>query len=89
LTVDGNHAVHFVDDRFDIIEPQPCAFAGSLGREKWLENFGDFVRCDAASRIGDSDADFSIKEAGFECQCAAGLFHGMDRIGNEIDEDVQ
>ena len=89
LTVDSNLAVHFVDDGFDVIEPQPRAFAGSLCREKRLEDLGDFVRGDAASRIGDSDADLSVKEYGLEHQCAADALHRMNRIGDEVDEDVQ
>ena len=89
LTVDSNRAVHFADDGFDVIESQPRAFSRILCREKRLEDLGDFVRGDAASRIGDSDADLSVKEYGFERQCPAAALHGMDRIGNEVDEDVQ
>ena len=89
LTVDSNHAVHFIDNGFDVIESQARAFAGRFRREKWLENLRDFIPGDAASRIGDADVDLSITEFGLERQCAPNVLHGMDRIGDEVDEDVQ
>src|SRR4029079_19598457 len=79
----------FCDDGFDVIESQSGALARLLGREERFKNLLQHLGFHAAAGIRDPHVCAVGESLCGKGQLPSALFHGLDRVSDEIDQDMK